>query len=107
MKQTHNSLWAYSFKVSESHLNSVVLYSFGLNLLVTTNSMISNITHEIIRILHECQVWIDKSVLRVTFWLVMPNCDTRDRFVYTPYTHDGIFFLHALMRRSLIFILFT
>ena len=42
-----------------------------------------------IRILHECQVWIDKSVPRVTFWhhearRVMPNCDTRDRFVY-PY----------------------
>ena len=42
-----------------------------------------------IRILHECQVWIDKSVLRVTFWhheacQVMPNCDQRDRFVY-PY----------------------
>ena len=44
---------------------------------------------EIIRILHECQVWIDKSVPRVTFWhhearRVMPNCDPRDRFVY-PY----------------------
>ena len=43
----------------------------------------------IIRILHECQVWIDKSVPRVTFWhhearRVMPNCDPRDRFVY-PY----------------------
>ena len=42
-----------------------------------------------IRILHECQVWIDKSVPRVTFWhhearRVMPNCDPRDRFVY-PY----------------------
>ena len=42
-----------------------------------------------IRILHECQVWIDKSVPRVTFWYhearrVMPNCDPRDRFVY-PY----------------------
>ena len=42
-----------------------------------------------IRILHECQVWIDKSVPRATFWhhearRVMPNCDTRDRFVY-PY----------------------
>ena len=24
--------------------------------------------HKIIRILHECQVWIDKSVPRVTFW---------------------------------------
>ena len=40
-----------------------------------------------IRILHECQVWIDKSVPRVTFWhhearRVMPNCDPRDRFVY-------------------------
>ena len=38
----------------------------------------------IIRIfLHECQVWIDKSVPRVTFWhheacLVLPNCDPRD-----------------------------
>ena len=44
---------------------------------------------EIIRILHECQVWIDKSFPRVTFWhhearFVMPNCDPRDRFVY-PY----------------------
>ena len=44
---------------------------------------------KIIRILHECQVWIDKSVLRVTVWhheahRVMPNCDPRDRFVY-PY----------------------
>ena len=43
----------------------------------------------IIRILHECQVWIDKSVPRVTFWhhearRVMPNCDPRDRFAY-PY----------------------
>ena len=42
-----------------------------------------------IRILHECQVWIDKSVPRVTFGhhearRVMPNCDPRDRFVY-PY----------------------
>ena len=42
-----------------------------------------------IRILHECQVLIDKSVPRVTFWhhearRVMPNCDPRDRFVY-PY----------------------
>ena len=42
-----------------------------------------------IRILHECQVWIDKSVPRVTFWhhearRVMPNCDPRVRFVY-PY----------------------
>ena len=42
-----------------------------------------------IRILHECQVWIDKSVPRVTFWhhearRVMPNCDPRDKFVY-PY----------------------
>ena len=42
-----------------------------------------------IRVLHECQVWIDKSVPRVTFWhhkacRVMPNCDPRDRFVY-PY----------------------
>ena len=39
--------------------------------------------------LNECQVWIDKSVPRVTFWhhearRVMPNCDPRDRFVY-PY----------------------
>ena len=39
--------------------------------------------------LHECQVWIDKSVQRVLFWhheaqRVMPNCDPRDRFVY-PY----------------------
>ena len=44
---------------------------------------------ENIRILHECQVWIDKSVPRVTFWhhearRVMPNCGPRDRFVY-PY----------------------
>ena len=43
----------------------------------------------IIRILHKCQVWIDKSVPRVTFWhhearRVMPNYDPRDRFVY-PY----------------------
>ena len=43
----------------------------------------------IIKILHEGQVWIDKSVPRVTFWhhearRVMPNCDPRDRFVY-PY----------------------
>ena len=57
--------------------------------------------NDIIRILHECQVWIDKSVPRDTFWhhearRVMPNCDTKDRFI----------FLHALMRRSLIFILF-
>ena len=42
-----------------------------------------------IRILHECQVWIDKSVPRFTIWhhsasLVMPKCDPRDRFVY-PY----------------------
>ena len=42
-----------------------------------------------IRILHECQVWIDKSVPRVTVWhhearRVIPNCDPRDRFVY-PY----------------------
>ena len=40
------------------------------------------------RILHECQVWIDKSVLRVTVWphetrRVMPNCDRRNRFVYS------------------------
>ena len=39
-----------------------------------------------IRILHECQVWIDKSVPRVTFWhhearRVMPNCDPMDRFL--------------------------
>ena len=42
---------------------------------------------DIIRILHECQVWIDKSVPRVTVWhhearRVMPDCDPRDRFVY-------------------------
>ena len=47
------------------------------------------IVDEIIRILHKCQVWIDKPVPRVTFWhhearRVMPNCDPRDRFVY-PY----------------------
>ena len=46
-------------------------------------------SQETVRILHECQVWIDKSVPRVTFWhheacRVMPNCDPRDRFVY-PY----------------------
>ena len=48
-----------------------------------------NVSMENIRILYECQVWIDKSVPRVTFWhhearRVMPNCDPRDRFVY-PY----------------------
>ena len=46
----------------------------------------SNKDVENIRILHECQVRIDKSVLRVTFWhhearQVIPNCDPRDRFV--------------------------
>ena len=50
-----------------------------------------------IRILHECQVWIDKSVPRVTFWhhearRVMPNCDPRDRFVYPYLTRMMDFF---------------
>ena len=45
-----------------------------------------------IRILHDCQVWIDKFVPRVKFWhhearRVMPNCDPRDRFVYPYLTH--------------------
>ena len=45
-----------------------------------------------VRILHECQVWIDKSIWRVTFWhhearRVMRNCDPRDRFVYPYLTH--------------------
>ena len=52
-------------------------------------SIQTQLLSEIIRIFHECQVWIDKSVPRVTFWhhearRVMPNCDPRDRFVY-PY----------------------
>ena len=52
-------------------------------------SLLSTSFTEHIRILHECQIWIDKSVPRVTFWhhearRVMPNCDPRGRFVY-PY----------------------
>ena len=34
--------------------------------------------------LHECEVLIEKSVLKVTVWhheAVMPNCDPRDRFL--------------------------
>ena len=33
-------------------------------------------------------------------------CNLRDRFV-CPYTHDQFFFLHTIMRQSLIFITFA
>ena len=49
---------------------AIIIYIYVLFILRFDNS-------EIIRILHECQVWIDKFV-------PMPNCDPRDRFVY-PY----------------------
>ena len=57
--------------------------------LVLRQQYLRQVHKGIIRILHVCQVWIDKCVPRVTFWhhetrRVMQNCDPRDRFVY-PY----------------------
>ena len=62
---------------------------------------------ETIRILHECQVWIDKSVLCVTVWhhetqpsdaKLLPEGQI---CLSIPDTNAGFIFLHALMRRSL------
>ena len=62
----------FSTKVCEKEISDPGK-SIGLPHLVCKN----------IRIYHECEVLIEKSVPRVTVWLcrVMPNCDPRDRFV--------------------------
>ena len=70
--------------VTEKHFDNVLTKQTCKACFIDSHEMITHI-----RILHECQVWIDKSVPRVTFWhheacRVMPNCDPRDRFVY-PY----------------------
>ena len=56
---------------------------------------------ENISIFHECMVWIEKSVTRVTdrhheACRVMPSSDPEWQiFLSTPYTHDRYFFLHT------------
>ena len=85
--------------------------TFSSALFTCINSETSNATKnnnlQYIRILHECQVWTDKSVPRVTVWhhkahRVMPNCDQRDRFVY-PYLTRMINFLACLNAAKLDF----
>ena len=64
--------------------------------------------HMNIRIHHECEYGIEKSVLRFTDWhheacRVMPNGDCEGRiFLFHPHTKNGFFFL--LTTNNLIFI---
>ena len=68
---------------------------------MTDGSAEQFLVQQIIRILHEYQVWIDKSVLRLTVWhlearRVMLNCSARDRFGYPYLTRMMDFFLARL-----------
>ena len=53
-----------------------------------------------IRIYHKCEVWIEKSILRIAFWhqkgcRVMTNGDPEERiFLSVPHTNNGLFLAH-------------
>ena len=85
---------------------------FTIILKYTGMSLLLLVLSQIIRIFHEYECWIDKSVLRITIWhhkacFVMPIGDPRDHdFLSYQRSDDGFFFTLTIKFHFFIYIFF-